>query len=117
MYLYNHVSYVADSDEYSREGEEYNDAADKSQKNKTRGTEKKSIMLGVLQTTRLPIIPTSLPASTSVQIHPYSGDCQPTPSPTAESSVVTKQDLSPSSQRHTISPSSSLLSSSPKDNV
>ena len=101
---------IAGTDEESREEEEeYSDSDDKGQK--------KSVLLGLKETARLPIFPDQLPPSTSVQIHPYSEDCQATPSPTIESDLVTNKDPSPSSECPRISPSSSLSSSSPKDNV
>ena len=100
---------IAGTDEESQEEQEYSDSDDKGQK--------KSVVLGLRETACLPIFSDQLPTSTSAQIHPYSGDCQATFSPTIESNLVTNKDLLPSSECPRISPSSSVSSSSPKDNV
>ena len=56
--------------------------------------------------------------STSVQVHPYNVNEQNIPSPIPEdSSLQEKPQLSPASLRYRLSPTTSLLSSSAKENV
>ena len=61
---------------------------------------------------------TNISPSTSVQVHPYNANEQSIPSPIPEdSSLQEKPQSSTTSLRYRISPTTSLLSSSTKDNV
>ena len=114
---------IDDTDCESQEGEDHDDFDENIGNNENPGITNKLPFFGLLEChlpfgVPLPTTQTNISPSTSVQVHPYNLEEETPPSPTpGVSSLEEKREASPSSLRYRTSPSTSLLSSSSKDNV